>query len=318
MSIYFSRLHSQNTYDWTILRQNGSQEKSLFQAVLNKDQEAVDLFLKTPKVLPQEEINGSLFAAYTMDNAVAVQKIFPYASTSGVEAGKSCLIGSTYINNLELFNDTATWLKKHGENALKKKDVRNHCLLNLSAFNHIDKVQDLLKASKSTLKNDSAVQDFCTSIAYPAARYGSQELMELAVSISEDYFKSNSQYFNSLIVRALGILSSLYPSETGAQRTLTSDAHNQVFEWLLTKYDAQHFTGLLRYSSQYNLDPDRLVEVLKRFDESALQKEMSLLSSFSHLTSVHQAYELFLTRRQKDILNDNIGAAGASSSSRKM
>lgn len=316
---FFNRMRDTDPYDWNGLRENAPQQTGLFQSVLNNNTENLEAYLTRPRKIAQEEIDASLFAAFTLGNDQMTRLIFPYASTSGVEAGKLCLIGGTYINNLDLFNDTALWLKKHGENALKKKDVRNHCLINLSAFNHIDKVTDLLKVSKSTLKNNSAVLDFCKSITQPAARYGSSELLALSLPIAHEYFKNGHKtFFENLLVQTIAIASSLYSSQTGAGRALTTDAHNQSFEWLLNNYESSDFIKLVSYSQNYQLDTEHFIEVLKRIDEKELQKTMASLSQFRHYDKLQQTYEQLLTRRQKEIINTHIGSSEISSATRKM
>ena len=313
---FFSRMRDTTPYDWNGLRDNAPQQTGLFQSVFNNTN--VEIYLTRPRKIAQEEIDAALFAAFTLGKDDVARQIFPYASTSGVEAGKLCLIGSTYINDLDLFRDTAAWLKKHGENALKKKDLRNHCLINLSAFNHIDKVQELLKVSKSTLKNNSAVQDFCASIAHPAARYGSVDLLQLSLPIAQEYFKDNKTYSDLLMTQTLAIACSEYFPPSGVGKALTTDAHNQTFEWLLDSYDAKNFVGLLRYSQNYRLDTEHLIEVFKRFDEKDLEREMYALSRHMHYNKMQQSYQEFLNRRQKDLLNANIGSSGTLSTTRKM
>lgn len=320
MNRFFNRLATNDVYDWESLRQNAPRETGLFQSVLNTKDD-VEQYLQIPRKIYQEEIDAALFVAHTMDNTDAVRKIFPYASTSGVEAGKLCLIGSTYINNLDLFNDTVVWLKKHGENALKKKDIRNHCLTNFSSFNNVDKVKEILKANKGTLKNESAVNDFCASVASPAARYGSLELFELGVGVRKDYGKTNdNMYASTFLIHGLTLLSSVYPSKDGAERVLETPAHNEVFEWILSNHDARYFNSFLQHSMYNKMNTNRLIDVLKLYDENDIQKFMEAFTSHRHLPNNHlqQAYEQLCSLRQKEVLNSHINSTASSSTARKM
>lgn len=317
---FFNQMQNTNPYDWNMLRENAPKQSSLFQSVLNGNAESITQYLTRPRKIAQEEIDASLFAAFTLGHNDMVQQIFPYAATSGVEAGKFCLIGSTYVNDLNLFNETALWLKKHGENALKKKDVRNHCLINLSAFNHVDKVQELLKISKSTLKNNSAVEDFCSSIAYSAARYGSTELLELSLPIAYEYFKHDRSIFEHILSTSIVQSATMYSSDTAGKRALTTDAHNQSFQWMIDKYESQHFFGVLRQSCHYDLDVEHTIEVLKRFDKKRLKMEMAALSIYSHTSyeKIKQIYQEFLNHCEKETIVSHIGSSGISSNTRKM
>lgn len=318
MSQFFNRALEINFYDWEALRQNAPTQTSVFTAALNKQNDELAKYMSNPKKLHPEEINAAFFAAHVSDNTQGINLLFPYASSAGIEAGKLCLIGSTYINDANLFKDTALWLKKHGENALKKKDLRNHCLTNFSAFNHVDKVQELLKISKSTLKNDSAVRHFCLSIAHPAARYGSQELLELALPIGQDYFGKTNGYFQHMLCSTLFILLSTYKTANEGQKILNTDAHNQVFEWLMNHYDAECFTNILYQSSSHTLDSNRLIQLLKKFDENTLRANMEKISRSPHLSGVCNAYEQLCNLRQKEVLNSHIATTSASSTARKM
>lgn len=317
MSHFFNHLSGHHICDWETLRANAPQETRLFHSVLNQKDD-LEQYLKIPRKIAQEEIDAALFLAYTMDNTKAVRQIFPYASTSGVEAGKLCLIGSTYINNFDLFNDTAAWLKKYGENALKKKDVRNHCLANFSAFNHVDKVKEILKANKSTLKNDSAVEDFCSSIVIPAAQYGSLELFELGIATKKNYYNSpDNTHVSSMLIHGLVRLSSLYPLQTGGEQSLETPAHNEVFEWILNNHDSKDFIGFLQYASYQILNKDRVVEVLKRCEESDILKWINVGSNMAN-HRLKNAYEQLCSLRQKQVLNSHIHSTASSSSARKM
>lgn len=316
MSHYFNRMLDKNTYDWETLCLRAPQQKSLLQSVLDKNEQEIEGFLTSKVRMHQEEINGALFAAYAMDNTSAVHQLFPYGSSAGIEAAKSCLIGSTYINNLDLFSETALWLKKKGENAMKKKDVRNHCLINFTAFNHVDKVQELFKTSKSTLKNDSAVHDFYMSIIKPAAKYGSQELIELANPVALEYFENHMGRAYQLISQGLLILASTYTMENGVEQALTTKAHNHAFEWLLNKYDIKNFYGVLQ--SHHRLDHEHLVEILKRYNEDDLKREIQLMTQHQNLPKLEGAYEVLCNLRQKEILSAELNTTNLPSSSRKM
>ena len=318
MSQFFNRALETNPYDWEALRKNAPTQPSLFASALNKQNDELAKYMSTPKKLRSEEINAAFFAAHVSDNTQGINLLFPYASSAGIEAGKLCLIGSTYINDLTLFNETALWLKKHGENALKKKDLRNHCLINFSAFNHVDKVQELLKTSKSTLKNDSAVRHFCLSIAHPAAHYGSQELLELSLPIAEEYFGRKNGYFQHLLCSTLFILLSTYKTPNGGEQTLSADAHTQAFEWLLNHYEADCFTNILYQSNSYPLDNGRLIELLKKFDETTLRANMEKISRSTHLSVISHAYEQLCNLRQKEVLNSHITTSSVSTTARKM
>lgn len=319
MSHFFNRINNKDVCDWETLRTNADKETGLFQSVFNKKDD-LEQYLKIPRKISQEEIDAALFLAHTMDHTDAVRQIFPYAATSGVQAGKLCLIGSTYINNFDLFNDTSAWLKKYGENALKKKDVRNHCLINFSAFNHVDKVKEILKSSKSTLKNDSAVEDFCASITAPASQYGSLELFELGLSVKKDYLKStNDLGVSANLVRALITLSSVYTSKNDAEVTSQTPAHNEVFEWILNNYESKSFISVLQHSIYQKFDTNRLVEILKRCDENDILRCIQNYSNQTtyHANSLKTAYEQLCSLRQKEILNSHITTPSASTT-RKM
>lgn len=320
MSNFFNRSNNKKLCDWETLRTNAAEETGLFQSVFNK-KDNLEQYLKIPRKISQEEIDAALFLAHTMDNTDAVRQIFPYAATSGVQAGKMCLIGSTYINNFDLFNDTSAWLKKYGENALKKKDVRNHCLINFSAFNHVDKAKEILKSSKSTLKNDSAVEDFCASLTIPAAQYGCLELFELGLSVKKDYLKSTDDWnMRANLVRALITLSSVYTSKNGIEVVPQTPAHNEVFNWILNNYESKNFISVLQHSIYQKFNTDRLVEILKRCDENDILKCMQNYSNqrTSHPNSLQQAYEQLCSLRQKEVLNSHINSTASSSTARKM
>ncbi len=318
MERFFNRALETNPYDWKDLRQNAPMQTSVFTAALNKQNDDLAKYMNNPKKLRQEEVNAALFAAHVSDNRQGINLLFPYASSAGTEAGKLCLIGSTYINDLDLFNETALWLKKHGENALKKKDLRNHCLVNLSAFNHVDKVQELFKTSKSTLKNDSAVRDFCISIAHAAAHYGSQELLELSLPIAQQYFGKGGGNLQYIMSSTLFILLSTYTTQNGGQHILSTDAHTRAFEWLINNYEADCFTNVLYQSNSYTLDNGRLIELLKKFDEKTLRANMEKISRSGHLSTISNAYEQLCNLRQKEILNAHIDHTGPLSTPRKI
>jgi len=304
---FFSRWTNPSAINFEDARAQVSTENNLLQNVLNKDSAALQKTL-SQKTNPIEA-SGALFAAYLTENPEAMDMLFPLASSAGVEAAKACLIGSTYINDMELFDATALWLKKRGVNALKKKDVRNHCVANLAVFNQLQRIADIEKMNKSSFKNPSAVNDFYVPMMYYAAHYGAHEVVDHAYGKLKEFANTSIAHHTvrNFLYQALQLLAEPIDS---SGRYLSTPAHTATFNMLVDKVENK--PSLL---FNFTWHPERAEPLVQRLTD----KEIEATIKQARDPGVVSACETIRSKRQKHVLNSAVASAGVSASpARKM